>query len=771
MRVSINKVYIQNFKIFGTIQVNFESSSLVVFDGPNGFGKTSFYDAIELLLTGQIRRYKSLSDTAIDNRESYKENPYINTASPKSELIIKAELIVSGNRLCILRKYSEAESPIENLGDFKPKLYHAESYDSVVHHEVENEAVFLEGILGKNYLTNFEFLNYIEQGDSTYILRKKGKERKSAISHIFNTKIFDSKIEKIDESSKLIGTLCNKQAQGKINSLETELSLIKNATLTEVPYVKLIDSSPAWDLQKLDFSNGEYAKWLGTTGDVNLLKELILNKTEFHSYNRTQLIVELIKNSEILKKTLFTYNFLDSREKLSAQDTNVKALQKTLSSIEKGLLQAIEAGDLDLTPSLRSILDNLSSQDSYEKDLDSIKTLITTTDSLSKIVNQLKETRDSLIKNLETYEEYTQADSNCPLCGHNWGSNKSLHEKIKKQSEEVESILSTGNDQLKIALENFTSRQLTKLVPLVETHIKEKTINSELLIELSDHKSTDSEIKTYFFSLKTLIPNAESYLYTSPENIFTDNSEHIISVLRSIISNAPETIITSAHKNIFVSVLKENNERLESLREEDITKKISYIEWQYSLFQSNSYQVKLKEVEAANNNFQKAKILKRELDAIKKIHETSLKDYQTNIIQNIEILFHIYSARIVQDTQGGLGLFINSDKDGIRFLDNPKKQYDAAFSMSSGQLSALVISFTLALNKRYSHNKLLLIDDPVQTMDDLNVAGLVDLLRQEFHDRQIFIATHEHMMSAYMRYKFQKYGLNTKQVNFKNIGK
>lgn len=173
------------------------------------------------------------------------------------------------------------------------------------------------------------------------------------------------------------------------------------------------------------------------------------------------------------------------------------------------------------------------------------------------------------------------------------------------------------------------------------------------------------------------------------------------------------------------------------------------------------------EVDNSTHTITKAKKLKEKLDAVKKTYEKSLKEYQTDIIQNIEILFHIYSARIVQDTQGGLGLFINADKDGIRFLDDPKKQYDAAFSMSSGQLSALVISFTLALHKRYSHNKLLLIDDPVQTMDDLNVAGLIDLLRQEFSDRQIFIATHEHMMSAYMRYKFQKHGLQTKQINFK----
>ncbi len=129
----------------------------------------------------------------------------------------------------------------------------------------------------------------------------------------------------------------------------------------------------------------------------------------------------------------------------------------------------------------------------------------------------------------------------------------------------------------------------------------------------------------------------------------------------------------------------------------------------------------------------------------------------------------------MQDYQNGLGLFIKSDNDEIRFIESFRvdntdevdyNRYDAVFTMSSGQLASLVISFTLALNKRYSKSKLLLIDDPVQTLDELNIAGYVNLLRNEFSDRQIFISTHEAMMSAYMRYKFEKFGLPTKRINF-----
>ncbi len=153
---------------------------------------------------------------------------------------------------------------------------------------------------------------------------------------------------------------------------------------------------------------------------------------------------------------------------------------------------------------------------------------------------------------------------------------------------------------------------------------------------------------------------------------------------------------------------------------------------------------------------------------MKKVCSDTISAYKATVISDIEVLFHLYSGRIVQDRKGGNGLFIKNDK-GIRFLDSPNSSYDALFKLSSGQLSALIISFTLALNKKYSQDKLLFIDDPVQTLDDLNVAALIDLLRNEFSDRQIFIATHEDMMSAYMRYKFMKYNIQTQHISMSKV--
>ncbi|SEN91385.1 exonuclease SbcC [Flavobacterium sp. CF108] len=75
--MKIKKIVIQNFKVFQNINIDFESSDLIVFDGPNGFGKTSIYDAIELLFTGKIRRFDDLRNRLIDGRESFSEHPFL----------------------------------------------------------------------------------------------------------------------------------------------------------------------------------------------------------------------------------------------------------------------------------------------------------------------------------------------------------------------------------------------------------------------------------------------------------------------------------------------------------------------------------------------------------------------------------------------------------------------------------------------------------------------------------------------------------------------
>ena len=96
---------------------------------------------------------------------------------------------------------------------------------------------------------------------------------------------------------------------------------------------------------------------------------------------------------------------------------------------------------------------------------------------------------------------------------------------------------------------------------------------------------------------------------------------------------------------------------------------------------------------------------------------------------------------------------------------------DILYTMSSGQLAAVSLAFLLCMNQVYAKQALpiLLIDDPIQTIDDVNMVGLVDILRYEFEDRQIFISTHEQKFEWYLKYKYEKANKDMKAFNMKNL--
>ena len=145
------------------------------------------------------------------------------------------------------------------------------------------------------------------------------------------------------------------------------------------------------------------------------------------------------------------------------------------------------------------------------------------------------------------------------------------------------------------------------------------------------------------------------------------------------------------------------------------------------------------------------------------------RDYSSRIIANIELIFHIYSGRLIQNYQRGLGLFIDyAEGQQIRFCTAESSDHDATLAMSSGQLAALSLAFFLSLNRVYSENSLVLIDDPVQSLDEINIASLTDLLRCELKDRQLIISSHEDDISRYMRYRFERAGLSQVSIHMQS---
>ena len=75
--------------------------------------------------------------------------------------------------------------------------------------------------------------------------------------------------------------------------------------------------------------------------------------------------------------------------------------------------------------------------------------------------------------------------------------------------------------------------------------------------------------------------------------------------------------------------------------------------------------------------------------------------------------------------------------------DKSSKTPEAIFS--SSQLNALAVSVFLSFNLALPHLPLqaALLDDPIQSLDEINLLGLIDLLRRTKEKRQIVVSTHD----------------------------
>lgn len=82
---------------------------------------------------------------------------------------------------------------------------------------------------------------------------------------------------------------------------------------------------------------------------------------------------------------------------------------------------------------------------------------------------------------------------------------------------------------------------------------------------------------------------------------------------------------------------------------------------------------------------------------------------------------------------------------------------DAGPLLSSSQLNSLAVSLFLAMNLALPSLKLgvTVLDDPLQSLDSINLLGLVDILRRYRAHRQIIVSTHEERLVGLLQRKLR----------------
>lgn len=774
MKWQISRIEVSSFKAFKHILLDLGGASLLTLDGPNGYGKTSIFDAIELLLTGQINRIQNLFNTLLTrNKRDYADNLFWNSRSGDNDLCIKIEFINDDRKLVLARHCPSAifKKPANNradkYGNFRLyELPEFESSDFTKNNLRDNS--FLDEIFGKNFRENFSFLNYLEQGQNR-LLHTRVDERKEKLGNLFNISDIEAEIESCNTIySKLTRYINDPERAAKAVSLKEEIVTLRDilqakAGIVEYKKLSTTDVQPRWDKEIL-FSSYSAVDYAAYKESVRKLIALLPLKATIKTRIHNEAIDAAIKRNEESLRSLARFGKdLGKLDGLEAIKQGIDELERSANIIKRGA-KVIKLEEARLLPNWED-----GRLEWFELQIESRNRLAEKSSANANVVAELEHLKKQL---LEEHKKSYPDDKMCPLCGAEWGDHKSMLDAIEAKTKQISDSLSQDGKDLVMLIDAMDAE-----LKLIYTHIQDRLKLLTPTFEPNLHAAL-SKIKLRLPAITQLLEKLQSehiqftYAYTEIDGVVDERFEKLKEILRNKKQVEADALALPEDWRETTNSAFKDLQDFYIVTAEDLKDKEKYISIKANEAQNSRLQTCITDLKVIEKETQAARKAQYKVEKLRSTLKKTEQSYTDQTISAIEFIFHIYSGRLIQNYQRGLGLFIES-REGtqLRFLTAEKSEHDAVMSMSSGQVSALSLAFFLSLNKVYSQVPLILIDDPSQSLDEVNVASLTDLLRCELRHCQLVVSSHEDDISAYMRYRFDRAGLTTSSLNMQVLAK
>jgi exonuclease SbcC len=791
--IKLGRMRIENFKSFiEPISFDFTGNDLVLFDGPNGFGKTTIFDAVELCFTGKVSRVK--------NTDIKAKKDHILKGDNGKPTTVQLELLNGEATLLIIGIYipaniSGAEGKVSHYKNVI-KRFETEQWQDVFVNDQLRTSLDVDGLKGllesEKLDSTFTLFNYIQQEETCHFLKLKEGERHQEISHLFGTSEESSKVTKLD--------LLSAKLKEKIDTYtpliykeKTELAGLSKPSTQEndeknhVGSGKLsifsdLSSNTVEQLQAYR-SNLEGIDWvLKNNSDYKSLKfNYLLNKitteriTQLDNYLRAGVVKSY---DEFRKLDIHYLAWTKANKKADIYNELIQIFEGAPNTLSKDTLNKYN----EIFP------DNYSA---FTTDITSFDHLSKVSSSLSSLLIKIDESRKNLLshykKHLGHDESKYHKNIPCPLCGHLKSDWLVLLDEYDAQTKIFSDQLGDNGKLLTAVTKKLIKDLVVPLIAKMKKYINkyDKYINLDLSslnpnninkIEETDFESM-VKIKDWLalhvgdcssFIDKTLLEVNQNYSEAREQLITFINSHK-----KPLVEDAPKAYASFLQDLKTLNLAFDKNVSL-AVDSSDIAKDLLLLSRLIVQQNSTSYKVKEKNLAKLIGEVEKLTTKRNEITDISKVFKKEIKAFEKEVAKHIAIPLFVYSSKILQSRPEGSGIFLitpetNNANGFMQFSATPNDSHDAWNTMSSGQLAGVVISFMLAMNKVYpSKLSTLMIDDPVQTMDEVNMASFVQMMRYEFPEMQILLSTHESKVANYFHYKYSEAGLQSQPINMKN---
>ena len=661
----------------------FADADVLLLYGPNGHGKTSFFDAIEWALTGQIARYEEAGDKK-------KQAPYYKNLFAQE----RPQVTVEFDAMTVVRTAHEVNK--------RQEITLAVRVGEETLRGAEAEAFLQERLVNSNWrglvtparglgLTHFLSQERMDR----FVRGVRGDDRYNAISLLFGTEAFLRYKAMFREAQK---ALEKEFADTEARLAEAQKTV---ATCRDTPTLPTEEMESAMrTLQAFGVENGlpieplmrrSWAEFQAMVHEQyrELREQMYVQDRRTREFATAEEAAE--EHQRLQRLAWDVRDLFESSEQRANFDELIRFLERQELRDLLAAMQKLHAAKRDCVLRAARLDQAASEMKKWELAYQEAFTLH----------NQYR----SLLSEVQRFVQAQPSLNACPACGTEGISSQHLLDHVEAEQKKIHPELPALELALREAEQEWSTCQ---------SQTREA---DDLYLRQAD------EVRTLIQQLHDL---ADSALLAA-ERMRTQAKLHTIAHILSLL----DLLIVSDHPESIRDKLAEAEEHV-------------------------------RELTTLRDQLHADLLIAKEVSQAVPVAVEDLNErVMAQLFDTIQMVFaRINSHPLFRR----LDFSTNKSYGSYRLLLSVltgEHEADPSFIFSSAQINSIALAFFLAMamQQQWSPLRVIGMDDPVQSMDELNVLALIDLIRllcdSDSFDKQVIISTHDASFYRMMQRKFR----------------